>query len=322
MSTNPTLPTSAQSRDHTLRRSVAVGALALTAILGAAACGTTTVAETSATPPAPAATGAPARQETTTTTVVRPTATVDELVPVAGARMHVRCSGAGAVTVLLVAGFGDAGDSWASVEPAVAQKARVCSSSRFGLGTSDAPPSTQTFATEATDLRAALRTMNEPGPYVVVGHSFGGAEAVSFTAQNPDDVHGVMLLDASPTTWPQAVCAVPNDGTPKAQEFVATCAMFSPQNNPEHLDGPAAFAGVATIDSLGAVPMVVATRADVSYPGLAPAEQARLKQVWDAGQQHWLTLSSASRLVPVDTTNHVIQLARPEVVIDQITGLL
>jgi hypothetical protein len=38
--------------------------------------------------------------------------------------------------------------------------------------------------------------------------------------------------------------------------------------------------------------------------------------------QHWLTLSSASHLVPVDNTSHNIQVDRPDTVIEQIQKLL
>ena len=67
---------------------------------------------------------------------------------------------------------------------------------------------TQTFETQAPDLHALARQAGEPGPYVVVGHSFGGAEAVTFTSQYPDEVTGLMLVDASPTTWPTTACSV------------------------------------------------------------------------------------------------------------------
>lgn len=303
-------------------RSLTLAALALVLMLAAAGCGRSSASET----PAPVAQATPTtapEQRATTTTVVRPTEPVDQLVPVGGAKMHATCTGHGDVTVLLLSGFTDPGDSWTKVVPAVSPKARVCSYSRFGLGTSDAPPTPQTFASQAKDLRAALDAMHEPGPFVVVGHSFGGAEAVTFTAQNQADVRGLLLVDASPPAWHDASCAVPDDGTAKAQEFKLSCTMaHAPANNPERLDGPAAFAGVASIQSLGNVPMIVSTRARASYPGLAAAQEERLRQVWDAGQQHWMSLSTSSRLVPVENTGHVIQMDRPDVVIDAIDHLL
>ncbi|HEY5839986.1 MAG TPA: alpha/beta fold hydrolase, partial [Mycobacterium sp.] len=78
----------------------------------------------------------------------------------------------------------------------------------LGDGASDAPPAPQTFATQAADLHALLQSVGEPGPYVIVGHSFGGAEAVTFASMLPDEVHGLLLLDTSPPTWNTAICAV------------------------------------------------------------------------------------------------------------------
>jgi pimeloyl-ACP methyl ester carboxylesterase len=256
--------------------------------------------------------------------VARPTVPVDELVAVHGARLHVSCLGHGDVTVVQISGFEAAGDSWASITPAISQHARVCSYERFGDGTSDPPPVSQTFASEAADLRAALRSLDEPGPFVVVGHSFGGLEAVTFTAQFRAEVIGVLLVDASPVTWFDATCAVPDDGSAVSQAFrAATCSKIgSPANNAERLDGKTAFVDVAKIDSLGDVPVIVTTAAQHRYPGLPAGEEVRLNHVWDAGQQHWVSLSTSATLVPVDNTGHNIQHDRPDVVITQIQRLL
>jgi pimeloyl-ACP methyl ester carboxylesterase len=289
--------------------------------------GPSTTASTapSAAPAESVATRAPAAPSTTAIPPVRPTGTVDTLVPIgpAGARLHLQCAGAGASTVLLIAGFGGGTDGWEAVAPELTAEARVCSYDRFGTGTSDRPPTDQTFTTEADDLHQLLQAAGEVGPYVVVGHSFGGAEAVAFTSRFSEEVQGVLLLDASPVTWPSAVCAVPADGSQTAAVFVGLCATISdPAQNPERLDAPAAFADVASIQSLGDVPMTVATRADLSYPGLAATVNARLADVWTRGQAHWATLSTAAELVTVADTGHNIQVDQPAVVIDQISSLL
>src|SRR3712207_8210128 len=57
---------------------------------------------------------------------------------------------------------------------------RVCAYDRFGTGTSDAPTTPQTFEDQVADLHELLDAVGEPGPYVVVGPSFVGAEAVTF----------------------------------------------------------------------------------------------------------------------------------------------
>lgn len=294
----------------------------------------TTTASSTTTSPASTTTVTPPTSAAPTTATVEPTVTVpatvarqsepvDVFAIVSGAHMHVRCVGAGPATVLLIAGFTEGGESWGSIEAPIAEHARVCTPARFGTGTSDPPPATQTFRSQAADLHTALGSIAEPGPYVVVGHSYGGAEAVAFASMFPGEVGGLMLVDATPITWPAESCAVPDDGSDMAQVFRDICAAYPhPESNPERLDVPAAFADIATITTLGALPTTVLTAATRSYPGLDPAEAARLSGAWDQGQQRWASLSTNGHVVPVADTGHHIQLDQPAVVIEQTQHLL
>jgi pimeloyl-ACP methyl ester carboxylesterase len=249
--------------------------------------------------------------------------TVDELVRVGEGRMHVRCVGAGATTVLLISGFNDPGDNWGEIEPGIAPRARVCSYARFGTGASDAPTETQTFATSARDLHALLAAIGQEGPYVVVGHSYGGGEAVTFASRYRTEVDGLLLLDATPPGWIAAGCAVPDDGSEAAAGFRDRCPdPTDPTDNPERMVEVAAFAGVSAIESLGALPLAVVTAADHPFPGLDPYATARLNEVWDDGQDGWLSLSSDSHLLSVDDTGHYIQVDRPDAVLAEIRALL
>jgi pimeloyl-ACP methyl ester carboxylesterase len=318
---------------HHLSRYAGAAAIISAVALGGVACGVEGTAHAEGT----ARTEGTARVEGTaradgsrastavSTAAGRPTDAVDELVPIGetGARLHLRCSGSGASTVVLIAGLGDGGDSWGAVAPAVSERARVCSYARFGTGTSDAPPRVQTFTTQAADLHELLRVAGEPGPYVLVGHSFGGAEAVAFAARFTDEVAGLLLLDATPVGWPDAVCAVPDDGSEAAAGFRDTCAAISdPEKNPERVDATAAFAQVDSLGALGDRPLIVASRGDLSHPGLAAWIDAGLAREWTDGQAHWASLSSAAEVVTVRDTSHYIQLDQPRVVIDQILSLL
>lgn len=282
---------------------MALGSLAVG--LAAAACASSSVTD------ATDATG----RSTTTAPVERPTGDRDELVDMAGGRMHIRCVGRGDTTVLLLAGWGAAGDAWGAIERASNEHARVCSYARFGTGTSDPQLTPQTFTTQATDLHALLTEAGEPGPYVVVGHSFGGGEAVTFAAAYPDDVIGLLLLDASPTDWPTTVCTVP--------AWAEGCAvMRDPTRDPERLDVFAAFEEVAAIASLGDLPMVVVTAAHRIDPGPSPAEYERLDAVWADGMERWAALSSASTIVTVEDTSHHIHVDQPQRVIDELLKLV
>ncbi len=298
-------------------RSAAITALVVAGLAACSSSAADTTAETSA--------RAHPGTSTTLNAPARPTKPIDEVVAVGerDARMHIACTGEGPATVLLVAGFGGASDSWTAVAPTVARQARVCSYDRFGTGTSDAPPSVQTFRSQAEDLRELLRAAGEPGPFVVAGHSFGGAEAVAFASRYADEVEGLLLVDASPTDWPRAACAVPDDGSEMGTVFRDTCHMISdPVNNPERLDAERAFAEVAQVDSLSDLPLVVATRADVVYPGMDPKAEAALATAWHRGQEHWASLSTDATIIPVEDTSHSIQFDQPSVVIDALTDLL
>ena len=325
-------------------------ALLAAALVSAAACGSDSTTQTGSRPPATApttsipstSTTSPAAPTTTVTTeapptttitadasiptvttVARPTAMIDELVGAEGARVHIRCVGDGDTTVVLIAGFGGDTTGWVNVEPAIAARARVCSYDRPGTGTSDPATATATFTTEATDLHDLLHTIGEPGPYVVVGQSFGGAEAVMFAALFADEVSGLALVDASPTTWPAALCSVPDDGSEAAATMLGVCAGFLPTGNGERLDVVAAFAEVSNVVSLGWLPMAVITAVARELPsGLAASEVARLTEAWNQGQQTWASLSTKAHVVTVDHTSHHIEIDQPAVVIDEITRLL
>jgi pimeloyl-ACP methyl ester carboxylesterase len=238
-------------------------------------------------------------------------------------RIHVRCVGSGDTTVLLIAGFEDGDDKWGKVEPDIAARARVCSYARPGTGASDPAGPTQTFATQATQLGALLTTIGEPGPYVAVGHSFGGAEAITFASLYPNQVTGVVVIDASPATWPTELCPIADGGSDFAAIVRATCAGWAePTANAEHLDVFTSFAESAGIDSLGSIPMTVITAVDRQFTGGTPDELARLTAAWNQGQQRLSELSTTSHVIPVENTSHDIQLDQPDVVIDAVVGLL
>ena len=303
------------------RFGVSLTVILLALLCLSAACGSGRPAPSGAAPPSTTSTSLAHAAEA----VTRPTGTIDELVDVGSGRMHIRCTGAGDETVVLISGFTGDADSWTKVEPALAATTRVCVHDRFGTGTSDAPSRPQTFGTQARDLRALLVSAGEPGPYVLVGHSFGGPEAVMFSSLFPSDVRGVLLVDASPSSWGEVVCSVPDDGSVGGAGFRQACEMqASPSGNPVGLDGPAAFAEVASVRALGDVQLVVATapsRGD-GTAGLPAATVRLVDEAWMTGQEEWASLSTNSRLVVVPDTGHNIQDDRPETVVEQVEGLL
>jgi pimeloyl-ACP methyl ester carboxylesterase len=339
--THTTLFSGLTNRRQTVRRRL--GLVVLGAVMvSATACGAVPPTDAASADAQPAPTSTPVSTSTTTSTTtsstmapattttvpaatmpLRPTSTRDEFVDVDGVRLHFRCTGSGETTVLLIAGFESGDDTWGSVEPDIAAHARVCSYARPGTGTSDPAGPTQTFTTQASQLGALLTEIGEPGPYVVVGHSFGGAAAVTFASRYPAQVTGVVLVDTSPANWPTELCAIADGDSDFAAIVSSTCGGWTdPTGNAEHVDVFASFAEVAGIDSLASLPLTIITAVDRHFPGSTPNEVAVLTAAWNHGQQRWSELSTRSQVIPVENTSHAIQIDQPHVVIDAVIELL
>jgi pimeloyl-ACP methyl ester carboxylesterase len=120
-----------------------------------------------------------------------------QMVDVGGYRMHVRSAGSGSPTVVLDAGLGGCSVGWREVQPKVAEFTRVISYDRAGLGWSSRSPLERTSEHIVQELSALLREAGIPGPYVLVGHSFGGSNMRLYAHRHPEQVLGLVLVDAS-----------------------------------------------------------------------------------------------------------------------------
>ncbi len=114
-----------------------------------------------------------------------------------GRRLNFRCSGHGAPTVLMEAGFGATSLAWYKVQPVLAKSHRVCAYDRAGAGFSDPGPLPRDGAAIARDLDDGLKAAGISGPLVMVGHSAGGLYVRLFADRRPDDVIGMVLVDPS-----------------------------------------------------------------------------------------------------------------------------
>lgn len=121
------------------------------------------------------------------------------LVDVGGRRLHLSCAGSGSPTVVLFPGAGDISSVWGWIAPNVARTSRVCVWDRAGRAWSDDAPGPQDGDALTMDLHALLERAQIAGPFVLAGHSFGGLAAINYAARFPDQVAGMVLLDATST---------------------------------------------------------------------------------------------------------------------------
>lgn len=119
-----------------------------------------------------------------------------ELYNVGGHRLHIDCIGTGEPTVVLFNGLGGTTSMWARVVDEVSATTRVCAYDRAGQGWSDDVDSPQDGVAVADDLHTLLQAAGETGPFVLAGHSAGGAYAMVYADRYPNDVAGMVLLDS------------------------------------------------------------------------------------------------------------------------------
>jgi pimeloyl-ACP methyl ester carboxylesterase len=137
-----------------------------------------------------------------------------------GRKIYMECQGKGRPTVVFVAGAQDRAETWSTTQkpseqavlPAIAETNRVCAYDRPGtlLSTGDGPkdflpsrstpvPQPTTIQDHVDDLHALLKASGEgKRPYVVVGHSMGGAVSRLYASEYPEEVSGLVLVDPTP----------------------------------------------------------------------------------------------------------------------------
>ena len=131
-------------------------------------------------------------------------------------RMHMRIAGEGTPTVVFESGMGASCMSWTQVQPQVAQFSCAVSYDRAGYGWSDTASEPRTARQLAQELHALLDAAGVPGPYVLVGHSFGGYVNRAFAHLYRDAVVGMVLVDSiHPAEW--------ENPTPEQLRLIKVC---------------------------------------------------------------------------------------------------
>ncbi len=241
----------------------------------------------------------------------------DALVDVGGRRLHVICVGVGSPTVIMEAGLNSSSRTWRVVQPAVAQVTRACTYDRAGIGTSDPDPRTKaarrTSRTIVGDLEALLGAAAITGPYVMVGHSLGGAHVRLFATRHPRDVVGMVLVDSSHED--QAARLAATGYTPPAEPNLPV------EPDPDRTDMLASLKEVGQARWRANIPLVVLShgrKIAADSPGITRDQAERVEDVWQQLQRELASRSSEGRLIVATRSGHFVQSDEPQLVIDAI----
>jgi pimeloyl-ACP methyl ester carboxylesterase len=272
-----------------------------------------------------------------------------QLVDVGGYRLHIQCVGAGSPTVVLDAGLGGSSLDWSLVQPELGSTTRVCAYDRAGMGWSDPGPQPRTPRQIADELHTLLTNAGIAGPYVLVGHSLAGKNVRLFAIAHPDQVAGMVLVDArseyvdantSPAevqAFQQAIAAQASQyrvarslglvrligaslwGAPAMPRATRTEGMLLTTSQrgvdaqtAEALERAADDAELQAAPSLGDRPLIV----------LAAGQNMAQTPYWAEAQRRQAALSTNGRLIVAAGSGHYIHWDQPRLVIDVIQQVI
>jgi pimeloyl-ACP methyl ester carboxylesterase len=184
----------------------------------------------------------------------------------------------------------------------------VCAYDRAGLGTSDVSPVPRTSEGIVEELEALLDRARVLGPYVLVGHSFGGLNMRLFAARHPEGVLGLVLVDATPEDFPGQADAMLS---PSETEKLRTIRGLAPAAFLAELDGMAVSAAAVRAAAPTTAPVIVLTS---ELNGDSPSMRA----LWTRLQTRMAASFPNGRQVIVEDSGHYIQFDRPEIVVEAI----
>jgi pimeloyl-ACP methyl ester carboxylesterase len=236
----------------------------------------------------------------------------DERLAVNGHTLHLTCGGHGP-TVVFEPGIGGDHSLWPIAER-IRSRAYTCVYDRPGNGDSPAAGRPATARSDVADLHALLQTAAIPRPVAMVGHSYGGLIAWMAAVEHPEDVAGVLLIDA----------AHPDD----INRLEAILDASQRRTFEEGLSNPNVDF-VASLEQAAAdygrlpdVPLIVIAATESMAPWCerslpcAAMEAVHLKL-----QAAYAALNSDSSIVEADT-GHFVQEEDPDLVVQEIERLL
>lgn len=280
------------------------------------------------------------------------------MVTVGEHRLHLNCQGSGQPLVLLESGLSGWSQDWARVQPALARHTTVCSYDRAGYAWSDEAPAARTGLLAVEDLRTLLRNAGLQGPMVLVGHSWGGMLAQMLAQTHPEEVLGLVLVDAlhhdqtasmdpaaharysrtmqlltGSATWLAPLgltrlagmpASVVVDKLPPSEQASARAMALQSKNyralSTEYQGIDPTLELARSLPPVPPVPTIVlSTNALSEFP---PGwDQDDMRQHWITGQRSLARETGAKHVVVADA-GHYLHLERPELVIASVQEVL
>ena len=250
-----------------------------------------------------------------------------------GRAMQVWTSGmdqrkAGQPVLILEAGGGAGLDEWTPVFADLAALAPVIAYDRRGIGQSEPDTVKPTVKRVNQSLHALLEAMRIAPPYVVVGHSWGGAVMRGFAEMYPTEIAGYVYVEVPD------IEATPEEQAAALPEADRASAFATPTLPPIPADTPKGLAAEYEVLGENIVSHWAEVRNFRQVPGVPvavviAAPPARLKAPGDAmmrfqikHQSEWALTSSNGLLLVSGRVGHDVMKDDPALLLQAVKHVL
>lgn len=226
-------------------------------------------------------------------------------------------SGNGEPAVVLLNGSGGPVEGWYKVYAGVERLSAVFAYNRLGVGGSDRPNAPQTGDVIVATLRTLLTVAGLRPPYVLAGHSLGGLYANLFARQFPEEIAGVVMLDASAPKDAEMLRKYESRAQRAVQRVID--AIF-----PKDINGEVEFVmeTVRQIEKAGPFPDVPLIVVSGSWrpPSLFMAPE--VFRIRSENQKALCAMSRCGKQIIATRSGHFPQFSEPELVVEAIREVL
>lgn len=268
-----------------------------------------------------------------------------KLIDVGGYRLHLDCRGKGSPSVIMDAGLGGSSLDWTLVQEQLTSTTQVCVYDRAGMGWSESGPvRPRTPSQLAEELQLLLTGAGIEPPYVLVGHSLGGKTIRMFAVAHPEDVAGMVLVDARSEQMDMHASSTEADWLTGAFRAQAAAYSVGRRLGLARLLGASLWSGPQVSDRVALKMALLATQPSAVAEGLnegssraaddevlartnlgdlplvvIAAEQNMVGLPgWADAQQRLAQLSTNGELVIAKGSGHNVQLEQPKLLIDAV----
>lgn len=185
---------------------------------------------------------------------------------------------------------------------------------RPGYGGSRSIPGRRDPCTIARELHDVLRASNRPPPYVLVGHSLGGLYQYVFAKLYPDEVKGLLLIDA---THPDHWATIQERAKKTAAVLRGLRAVGFSDTEKREFDAQAECVADLKLRETAPIPSRLLVRGKTE-----PGESAAFRALSQELAAQWPSLMPGMSVSRVDGAGHNIHKQRSQLVADEIRRLV